>query len=129
MSRILTSPVPEFPGTITLPDHLCLEQVLAYEDGINTAKAYADGGGESLTKINSFYLPIFESCITERSIVGWDDKFPMTPRLASAKLANWLMTEINKMYAGETEIPNEPGPEPTPTPAEPTMTAPATVAR
>jgi hypothetical protein len=125
MPRILTSTIPDFPGTITLPDHLDMGQLTAYEDGEQDARDLAQAEKEKPTKnalrnLDAIYLPVIAQCVVSNDIAGWgNDHFPLTPRLPSHELMAWIIRELNTMYWGELEIPNAPEPEPSPTPKEP----------
>lgn len=112
MPKVLESPVNEFPGTITLPDHWNLEQCLLWEsvrDEVEeiAEKARAEGKqAESLAALYGAYTKAFPMCLESRDIQGWGDFFPFTPRMPSAKLIKWIADEMNKYYYGIVDVPN-----------------------
>jgi hypothetical protein len=124
MSKVATSPVEKFSGTVTLYDPLNMAQTLGWEKAIQTAeslrqrgirveKAKAEGKEALeepvyLTDFNAIYLPAILACVEAWSLTGIPpsptlETFPFSPRLASAKLIDWLIGEISKIYTGEEE--------------------------
>lgn len=109
MSKVIESPVEKFPGSVTLSDPLNMSQTLGWEKAVRAAQALAEP--VFLTDLNAVYLPTLLACIEAWNLTGVPssptlETFPFSPRLASAKLIDWLIGEITKVYAGE-EIPEE----------------------
>lgn len=102
-----------------LPEHLDEVECLDYEEAMAAAKEFTkdaprdeagditDFTGINFTKLNALYMPMVKRIVREHNIPGWEgDRFPFTPRNASANLIGWILGEINRLYIGETEIPN-----------------------
>ena len=115
MSKIITSPVDKFPGTVTLSDPLTYPQFLAVQDAVFGIQALRDEpDGKTLTqeRINFMYLPGLIGCIEEWRLENFPenvtvDTFPSTPGAASGELITWLLSEIIALYSEAEEVPNE----------------------
>lgn len=106
MSKTITSPVKEFPGTVTLPNHLTMPQALAYEQAVRDGSALTEQGALP-TEYDAVYLRAVCECVEEWGLDGFEqlsvDTFPATPRQASTELVVWLFGELVKLY--NPEIP------------------------
>ena len=105
MSKVVLSPIKEFPGQVVLFDPLNMHQVLAWEHGIKDAKLTE---GATLSEVNAAYLPGIIACVQKWELSGvpndpTPDNFPMSPRISTAKLIDWLIGEISKVYFGEVD--------------------------
>ena len=102
MSKTITSPVKEFPGTIKLPNHLTMPQVLAYEQAIRDGSVLIEEEA-SQSEFDAAILPGICECVEEWALDDFGqltpDTFPFTPREASNKLITWLVEEISKLYS------------------------------
>jgi hypothetical protein len=119
MSKTITSPVKEFPGSVELPDYLTFPQALAYEESIRNTQVLFDEAGENLEegeeakvsqiRYDSEMLVAVCGCVEKWNLDNLGqlapDTFPSTPRVASAELVAWLYEEITKMF--RPEVPNE----------------------
>jgi hypothetical protein len=112
MSKVITSPVGRFPGTVTLSDPLTFPQSLAVEDALEAANAL--GEGASMRRQNYTILPGLLACIEEWNVTGkgmpespTPDTFPSTPAIAAAELIAWLIEEIISLYHETEPDPNE----------------------
>lgn len=119
--KIITSPVPEFPGTIELPDFLTLPQVVDYSEAMESVKD--DKNWTKAFKLLPHQLKITGSW----HIQGLDehpnpDTFPFTPAQPPAALLSWLNLEIVQMVVGERQIPNALRPRSTDTVKTPAIT-------
>jgi len=112
---VITSPVKRFPGTVALPDHFTLPQVVDYETAgeklIETVSSIPEGGRIAFTKTDEIKLPAILGIVSEWHIEGVPEtptieSFPLTPRHDAHNLVDWLMGEITRVYTGEIEIPN-----------------------
>lgn len=124
MKRI-ESPSKRWPGYVILHDPLTLEMVFTIEDAQDKAtelepSKFLQKIGESGVTIGTTWssrsdallIPTFEKCVSEWHLEGFPDKpnvdnFPASPRRDVRLLIDWLWEEINKIYTGETEVPNE----------------------
>ena len=110
MSKIITSPVKRYPGTVRLSDPLTYPQTFAVEDAISAAKEVKDGATQD--RLRYILLDGVLPCVEEWHLEGVPtyptrDTFPNTPKLAAAQLVNWLVGEIMALYQdAETPIPN-----------------------
>jgi hypothetical protein len=109
MSKTITSPVKEFPGTIKLPARLTMPQALAFEQSIAEAQALMESENVSQTKYDAIMLDAICQIVEEWSLDDLGqlapDTFPATPRKASAELVSWIYGEIAGLYS--PEVPNE----------------------
>ena len=128
MSRIIESPVKKWPGTITIPDFLTINQAITYEDAIDSANKLLpkieDGDSEEVVKEKKAkiaeiisgkkyereLLPGIFACVESWNLQGLEnisvDNFPGTPKRARAELFYWLLGAIADLYKDEAEIPN-----------------------
>lgn len=109
MSKVITSPVKRFPGTVVLSDPLTFPQSFAFEDALTAVDAVRDEGSPS--KIRYALLPGVLACVEEWHLnSGFPerpvlDSFPSTPRQSVALLIDWLVGEITALYKEADEIP------------------------
>jgi hypothetical protein len=108
MSKVLTSPIKRFPGTVTISDPLTLPQVIAFERSINADKALDKT--VSVGEHNLVLLPGMCACVEEWHLDGLGqltpETFPGTPRGSSIHLIIWLVNAISDLYREADEIPN-----------------------
>ena len=101
MSKTITSPVEQFPGTVRLPNHLTMPQVLVLEQAIRDGSALSESPFTQ-SEYDSLLVPAVCECVEEWNLDDFEqlsaDTFPFTPRIASAELINWLFSEIMKLY-------------------------------
>lgn len=113
MSKVVTSPVPEFPGTVTLAQPMNYPQMIAFRDAVEAVKAHAD----DVLRAQQASLPGVCACV-ER----WDlaplvtngaepvqylpDTFPSSPLRPAIALLAWLTGEVNRIAIGEAQLPN-----------------------
>jgi hypothetical protein len=108
MSKVITSPVEEFPGTVTLYDPMTLPMVLAFNRGSKAAGEAED----ALEKI-SLHLPGILGCVEKWDIEGVPPdrqnvaNFPFTPLAPAIRLMSWLISEVNKVMFATAEVPND----------------------
>lgn len=108
MSKVITSPVDKWPGTVTLHDPLTFPQVLAFQDALDEARAL--GGEASVSKVNYTLLPGIFQCVETWELDGigenpTPDTFPASPALSSAKLISWLIEEVTALFQEANEVP------------------------
>ena len=116
MSRVITSPVKRWPGTVTLADPLTFPQYIAWMDAVEAAQ----GDKETLTvsdaaflpRVTAAILPGICACIEAHDLKGLPpilvvETFPATPRIASGRLIAWLIGEINLLMQEAEDLPNE----------------------
>lgn len=117
MSTVLTSPVPEFPGTITLPDKLPIHKVAAWNTALKETYKYT----ETIDKANNVMLPALLPCIEAWAIVGQTssptpETFNYTPWREAEKFYVWVFGSVFDLIMGAESIPNVLPPVPTDTP-------------
>lgn len=98
MSKIITSPVKRFPGTVTLADPLTFPQYLAWQRALNSAQAHRDDNAEFVGTL----LPGLFACVESWSLTGFPESvtpatFPATPRISSDRIVGWLIREIGAL--------------------------------
>lgn len=111
MSKVITSPVKRFSGTVTLSYPLTYPQYSAWRKAIDTLPDGATlGDTVSDDSLVLAMLPGICACVEKWELAGMGEHvspvdFPATPRIASAKLLIWLISEINNIIAEEDESP------------------------
>jgi len=110
MSKVITSNVKRWPGTVTLSDPLTFPQVIAFQDAIDAASEL--GSSVTVSKYNQALLPGILECVEAWDLGNFpdpvgEDNFPATPRTASASLIGWLVTEIVVLFGESEPDPNE----------------------
>ena len=116
MSKVITSPVPEYPGTVTLSDPLTFPQAIAFNRGRAKAQASDD-------QIDTFYQSLIAvmPCVEKWDIQGLPpekqtpDTFPVYPINTTSALIGWIVHEVITLLFRPADIPNESGPKPTDT--------------
>jgi hypothetical protein len=131
MPKTVSCPVAGFPGVVVFHDPLNMEQVFAIEDANdgafqlepsplltawNKSHDIKDDTGNTVqaswsSRADNVFLRAIFLCVKEWKIEGLPDgitpeTFPFTPRHKSHEMIDWLMKEINRIYEGETQIPN-----------------------
>jgi hypothetical protein len=114
MSKIITSPVRRFPGTVTLAYPLPFPRYLAWKEAVRNF------GESSIAEValnddnTPAVLPGICACVERWDIIESKDTppkqytpetFPASPRLAAGRLIIWLMQEIIKIISEEDEAP------------------------
>jgi len=113
--RIIQSPVPLWPGTITLPNWLNFEQDRAWRDALATITAERKEIKifEAVLDpiLREAYIPAFE-----KIVVSWDlgngfpcpptlETFPATPIDAVGTLMVMLIVAIENLYSDASDLP------------------------
>ena len=128
MSKVITSKIKKWAGSVTIADPLTLPQVELIEAAFDaTAKISKDVEADNdsriifLTAYDKPRIPAILACVEKWELENFalmpDGGIPMSPRRESYKLIEWLFGEIRAVYLGELEIPNESSPTPTATQA------------
>ena len=122
MSKVVTSPIERWSGSVTIADPLTIPQAMAIEAAM-TPPERGDDDRIWLSVIDGNQLPAIFLCVEKWELKNMPeiltaDNFPASPRVQSHKLIDWLFYEIRKIYLGELEIPKELSPMPTDTPAK-----------
>lgn len=124
MSKIITSPVLEFPGTITLSDkpglpmvELFLEARFMPRDTLAHRQERNDALFATVTRfVEKWDIKGQPETVTRENIVA-------TPFLATQELISWLVEEVYNLCIGERIVPKVSEPEPIATPATPATIA------
>lgn len=128
MAKIIESPSKKWAGTVTLSDPLSMPQVMAFEDAIQngidqaiehgnvvTVKDKDGNEREAANVMSARYmlgiLPGVCACVEKWDLQGLPenmtpDKFPGSPKIASAELLAWLIREITILYNDAETVPN-----------------------
>jgi hypothetical protein len=119
VSRIITSPVKRWSGTVTLADPLTFPQTFAFEDAIDAVQAArrdlpedAQMTDRDARRINYAALPGIVACVEEWHLAGFPEvvtieSFPATPSNSAARLIAWLFNEITQAFREAETVPNE----------------------
>ncbi len=111
MSKVITSPIKRWPGTVTLADPLSFPQYIAWRDAMKQAQAYLTEQGESAqqAEYDLILLAGLRSCVEAWGLDGGftPEPFPATPRVASSRLIAWLIRETSAIAnAADDTAPN-----------------------
>lgn len=111
MSKVITSPVKKWAGTVTLADPLTLPQAEAIESCLHE-KTDGEGDIKFFTIDDKVHLAAVLLCVEKWELSDIPknvtlETFPFTPRPASHQLIEWLWMELFKIYLGDAEVPNE----------------------
>lgn len=120
MSKVITSPIPRWAGTVTLADPLTLPQAEAFQDSFELPE---DNGKPQkyLLELDKLRVPCILACVEKWDLENFaliDGSLPFSPRLDSHKLIAWIHGEIRSIYLGELDIPNVSSPTLTDTQAK-----------
>lgn len=126
MTKRIDSPSTKWAGHVLLHDPLTLEHVLAWDDmrdetaDLPSSKYLAKLNLESKvielptwsSKEQKYLLPAILRIVAEWHLENFPEHptletFPMSPRGESTRLVNWLYAEIEKIYWGAVDVPNE----------------------
>ena len=102
MSKVITSPVKKWPGTVTLHDPLTLPMCAAFERSNANAHALQDQA-PTRSEIQVALLSGVLACVERFDLTGLPEQigvenFPGSPRVESARLINWLVSEVSHLY-------------------------------
>jgi hypothetical protein len=107
MSKVITSPVQRFPGTVTLPDFLTFPQAIAWEEASREAEALKKDGAVAARSIQAWTKGI-TAVVQEWNLTGFSvEPFQSTPRAEVVRLCSWLIDEITRLYEDTDAIPND----------------------
>ena len=127
MSKVITSPVKRWSGSVTLADPLTIQQAMAFEEALDNARklipekvgSTPEEIAEWVQQVNAVvgaakYLynitPGICACVEKWELEGLGivtpDNFPASPKISRALLVSWLMGEITKIYKEADEVPN-----------------------
>jgi len=107
MSKVIVSPAPRFPGSVTLYDPLAEPQCVAIERALADAEARSKAEpAPTRSELDAILVPAVLQCIEKNDLTNWPGYFPATPKVSSAKLLGWLVEEILKLYQEADEVPN-----------------------
>lgn len=106
MSRTAVSPVPQFPGSIVLPDSLTFAQLLTWERAMRQAE------GNTLAEFGPVVVGALSAIVEAWDIRGIPtpitvETFPATPVRPVSQLLGWLITEIQHIISDAEAVPNE----------------------
>jgi len=108
VSKIITSPVKRYPGTVILADPLTFPQAFAFEDALAAVQEIRESG--SMARMRYAILPGILACVEAWHLEKLPeqpalDSFPSTPRKSVAELIDWLTLEITALYRESDDVP------------------------
>ncbi len=107
MSKILTSPVEEYAGTVTIPDRLTAPQYMEYK---KTSKEIGESNREELDELAMAALPGILALVETWNITGIEkpslETFPMTPIVPCIRFLLFVWGEINALVMPALDAPN-----------------------
>lgn len=112
MSKVISSPIGLWPGTVTIADVLTLPQVELIQEGMELP----EGVGERVyfSVLDKQAIPAILACVEKWNLGNFPeaptlDNWPFSPRKQSHELIAFLFGEILKVYNGEQDapVPNE----------------------
>ncbi len=117
MSKVITSPVARYPGTVTISDPMTAPQCFAFEDARDEAREKTAGGDLKNRKNYRVYqaalLPAVTACVERCDLTAngqpvtlTPETFPASPVADGMELFTWLHNAVMAVYLGETaEVP------------------------
>ena len=110
MSKVITSPIDRWQGTVTLSDPLTYPQVMAFQDALAVVRGLDED--TSVAEANYALLPGVFKCVEKWELDGIGenptvDSFPATPALSAAQLVAWLIQEVSNLFQEAEEIPKD----------------------
>lgn len=110
MSKVITSPIKRWAGTVTIADPLTIPQAQAIEASMTPPEKREDGR-VWYSVIDGNQLPAIFACVEKWELSNMPEKltaetFPASPRKDSHNLIEWIFSEIRNVYFGELEVPN-----------------------
>ena len=103
MARVIQSPSKRFPGEVLLPDYLTIPQEIAWNSAIKAVEGREWLDVATLPELAQEILPGVFAVVQEWRLQGLSnltvETFPMSPKIASAKLIAWLVGEIQSLLA------------------------------
>jgi hypothetical protein len=113
MSKVITSPVKRWPGTVTLFDPFPFPVYNAWMDAIGAAQKIREGLTILDTavepQLTGAIIPGIIACVESWNLSGLGNvtaaTFPATPRQASIRLVAWLISEIVLIINAEDADP------------------------
>ena len=125
--RTVQSDIEGFTGKVFLKDKLFWEDVVAIENALDKAaevepsafwKKVGASRGEEMSAItwtsksDRFFIEALLQCAERFEIKGMEEKptlanFPMTPRILASKFVGLLWGELQIVYNGENNVPND----------------------
>ena len=107
MSKIITSPVTRFHGTVTLPDAMDWGQYIAWEKALAMAIKERESEAPTVAGIQHAWLPGIKAVVETWNIDGiTEGNIPPKPRQAVSELVSWLVGEISALYEDAETVPN-----------------------
>ena len=108
MSKVITSPIARWEGTVTIADPLTIPQAQLIENGMKRPEGHEGEERIFFSIIDEMRLPAVLGCVEKWELANFTpDPFPGSPRLDSHKLIEWIFNEIQAVYLGEAVVPNE----------------------
>ena len=110
MSKVITSPVKRFSGTVILSDPLTYPQIFAWQDAIEDSNA--EEARKDVRRQIYALLPGILKCVEEWQLKGVPehptrDTFPATPDGPATELVTWLVREITTLHDEAENVPLE----------------------
>jgi len=106
VSRIISSPVKAWPGSVTIRDPLLWPEFITLHRAILLSKACEADEAEKATLL----LPGLCAMVEEWHLIGLGaltpETWPASPLKDSFELIGWLMAEAGRLMAGAEEVPN-----------------------
>lgn len=108
MSKIITSPVKKYPGTVTLADPLTFPQAFAFEDALERVRELRETN--DLSRLRYALLEGVIPSVEEWHLENFPEQvsletFPSTPRLPIVRLIDWLVEEVSTLYEVSEDVP------------------------
>jgi len=112
MSKVINSPVDNWPGSVTIADPMTIPQAIAFEDALEITNEMIAGKKVKVgnPKYNLELLRGLCPSVEKWELQGLADvtpeTFPASPKNKSIELLSWLVEEIGSVYSGATQVPN-----------------------
>ena len=106
MPKRVDCPIKRWPGVVTFKNPIPLADCIKLEKAFRQDKDWKIAGYEpTRSEADEIWIPVIQVCVEQFELGGGftDNPFPGSPKISSAKLVAWLVTEILQIYANEAE--------------------------
>jgi hypothetical protein len=106
MPKTVECPVKRWPGSVTFKDPIPLPDCMALERAFRQSEEWKAASYEPLrSEADGLWIPVILACTEKFDLEGGftSAPFPGTPKVSSAVLIAWLVTQIATIYRDEGE--------------------------
>jgi hypothetical protein len=112
MSKVLTSPVKRFPGTVTIADPLSYAQLEAWMHGVNAVQRVKGTDEDTSLHTEKTMWKAIWPCVEKWDLKGLQplnvEEIPSTPRTAVIRVLSWLSDAVNHVLEDDEAEAGDP---------------------